>query len=144
MYGFWIFTGAAVIAVVAIVVTMLEGDVHSSAAAVYGMRDQAVAPPQDRLNGSAETDMGTQSMVTGKTNVEMDAITIFTAVNLTEAVAKEVTGFDEDGGHPAVSSAIRHDMRDRAAVQPTDATSIVAAVSVIAAVAMAATRNRQR
>ena len=79
MYGFWIFTGAAVIAVVAIVVTMLEGDVHSSAAAVYGMRDQAAAPPQDRLNGSAETDMGTQSMATGKTNVEMDAITIFTA-----------------------------------------------------------------
>lgn len=45
---------------------------------------------------------------------------------------------------PRFSFAIRHDMRDRAAVQPTDATSIVAAVSVIAAVAMAATRNRQR
>src|SRR5215213_8700895 len=82
------------------------------------MPDQAGGPPTRRPNEWAETDMGAQSMVTASRNVEIDAISIFTAVSITEAVATEVTGFDDDGVDPAVSSAFRHDVRNRAATQP--------------------------
>ena len=170
MYAHWVFSGATVIAVVAIVVTVLDDDdVHPTALSTsrHGMRDRVAAPPQPRLGGTFDADIGPLSMVTTGRNLEMDAISIVTAVSLTAAMATEVTGLDDDGVHPAASSAVSHDRRDRVTAPPhpgrgesadtemnyrpmstagtkTDAISIFKAVSVIAAVAMAVTRSRNR